>query len=187
MQWFANVKMSTKLFIGFGIMLVLIGTVIAISYRGITRIEENERGLFEQDYTTAMDTREVRLNQLMIRIDGLQMVLTKDQKKVEQLRQEGDGLVKDNEKLLARLIEREKNNPGLIDTLKEYEREFHAFADIRAKQVSRQSSKGASRRPSKLSRPSRWSGRRLFIISATNSIRPLQRKRRARWLRLRRS
>ncbi len=135
MQWFANVKMSTKLFIGFGIMLVLIGTVIAISYRGITRIEENERGLFEQDYTTAMDTREVRLNQLMIRIDGLQMVLTKDQKKVEQLRQEGDGLVKDNEKLLARLIEREKNNPGLIDTLKEYEREFHAFADIRAKQV----------------------------------------------------
>jgi methyl-accepting chemotaxis protein len=135
MQWFANVKMSTKLFIGFGIMLVLIGTVIATSYRGITRIEENERNLFEQNYATAMDIREARLNQQLIRIETLQMALTKDRRKLEQLRRKGDGLVKDNEKLVARIIEREKTTQDLIGTLKEYERELTVFAETRAKDV----------------------------------------------------
>lgn len=135
MKWFANAKTRTKLFLGFGIMLVLIGTVIGISYSGIARIRENEGTLFEKNYTTALDLDDVRLNQLMIRVDALEMALTKDEKNVEQLHQEGNGLVKDNEKLLAQLIERENDNPDLIDTLKEYQTEFLAYSDVREKQV----------------------------------------------------
>src|SRR5665647_405149 len=110
-------------------MLVLIGTVIAISYRGITRIQANERELFEKSFATARDIRQARLNQEQIRIGALQMVLTKDRQKLEQLRREGDGLVADNQKLLGPLIEREKNHQDMIGTLKEFERELTAFAE----------------------------------------------------------
>ena len=48
MKWFRDVRTSAKLFIGFGVMLVLLGVVTVLSYHGITRIQENERGLFER-------------------------------------------------------------------------------------------------------------------------------------------
>jgi len=135
MQWFANAKTRTKLLLGFGIMLILIGTVIAVSYRGITRIQENERVLFERHYSTAMDIRAARLNQREVRIAAFRMLHTKDPRMLQSLRLEGDELLKDNERLLAQLVEREKSDADLVGTLKEYERELSVFAENRANKV----------------------------------------------------
>jgi methyl-accepting chemotaxis protein len=135
MNFFTDFKTRTKLFLSFGVMLVLLGLVIAASYRALTQIQENERQLFEQQYASAMDIRAARLNQEQIRITALQMLHTKDQRKLEQLRQEGDGLARDTEKLLVGLVDRERNNSGLLPTLQEYQRELSTFAEVRARDV----------------------------------------------------
>jgi len=135
MQWFANAKMSTKLFIGFGIMLVLTGILVVISHRAITNIEETETGLLKDDIATEMDIKNAELNQKQMRLNNFQMLLSKDQQKKEQLRRDGDRLVKDNEQMVARLAEREKNSKDLIGALQEYERELTAFAEVRTREV----------------------------------------------------
>ena len=63
------------------------------------------------------------------------MLHTKDRRALEELRQQGDGLARDNETLLAGLVEREKDNPGLLASLQEYQRELAAFADARATDI----------------------------------------------------
>jgi len=135
MSWLNNVKTSMKLLLAFGVMLGVLGLVIAICYRGMTQVQESERDLFDRSYATAMDIRQVRTNQLQIRTDAFAMLHVKDQQKLDQLLQEGSERAKSNGELLDGLLEREKNNSAVIVDLKEYAGLLRTFADTRMNEV----------------------------------------------------
>ncbi len=135
MQWFYDLKTGTKLLIGFSFMLLLLGTVIFIAYRGIVLIAEDEKDIVEQHYASAMEVRELVINQKQIRSSALQMLITKDPQKLAALDQEGTKRVESNEKILTQLLEREKDNPGLSAMLKEYSGDLRAFNETRNKEV----------------------------------------------------
>jgi methyl-accepting chemotaxis protein len=135
MGWFKNLKTRSKLLLGFGLMLVLLGAVIAFAYRGIADIHQGQKELFENDYASAMDIRMANLNQRQIRSDAFAMLFAKDKPELERLYQEGNVLVKDNAAVTARLVEREKSHADFMIDLLEYEKLVTAFSETRNKDV----------------------------------------------------
>ena len=70
MKWFINLAMRTKLFLGFGLMVVLLALVTATAYRGITTIREDQSRLFEENLTRVFDIMDVQFNQAKIRLNA---------------------------------------------------------------------------------------------------------------------
>ena len=63
MQWFLNLTIRVKLFLGFGLMLVLLATVSVTAYRGIRAIQESQARLYQEDFADVVDLKDIRSNQ----------------------------------------------------------------------------------------------------------------------------
>ena len=75
MKWFLNLSTRAKLFLSLGIMNLLLAGVIVTAYTGITRIQESQRKLYEEEFKNTLDLKDVRSNQNGIRADLLAMML----------------------------------------------------------------------------------------------------------------
>src|SRR5262245_26343856 len=69
MKWLLDLSTRSKLFFGFGLMIVLIAVVVATAYRGISVLSETQRKLYEHEFADERDMREVRSQQLATRAD----------------------------------------------------------------------------------------------------------------------
>ena len=60
MKWFKNLKTVLKLFLGFGVMIVLLGLVIVMAYGTITAIRDSQQRLFNEEFVGVVDLVELR-------------------------------------------------------------------------------------------------------------------------------
>jgi methyl-accepting chemotaxis protein len=88
MSWFNNLTTRIKLFVGFGLVIILLGVVIGIAYLGITGISDSEQKLFEKDFAIVTNLLELRADINRQRADVEQMLLTDN--RLEQQRIEKD-------------------------------------------------------------------------------------------------
>ena len=55
MQWFLNLSTRGKLFLGFGLMILFLATIIATAYMATGAILQAQRDLYGRDFRIAME------------------------------------------------------------------------------------------------------------------------------------
>jgi methyl-accepting chemotaxis protein len=135
MKWFINLAMRTKLFLGFGLMVVLLALVTAVAYRGIKTIRENQKQLFEEDFAKVVDIMEVQFNQTKIRLNAATELLVTDRPAQESSLKDSDDRIKTVDGLMFDLAETEKNNAERLVKIKELDTLRKAFVETRNQQV----------------------------------------------------
>ena len=121
MKWFLNLSTRAKLFMSFGVMIVLIATVIFTAYAAITAMLASQKNLYSLDFTTAVDLKDIRSNQNAERANLLAMTLVANRSDRDKLVKDIEARSKENSERLARLVERGRSDPDLLSNLKEFE------------------------------------------------------------------
>ena len=135
MKWFLNLAARTKLFLGFGLMIALLATVVATSYRGIAALQESQQDLYENEFNNAVDLREMRANQNGVRTAILAMVVLPKRPEQENWHQEIKLRVKEIDAASQALRERNRNNPELVRRLEEFTSIRDSFQETRDAEV----------------------------------------------------
>jgi len=120
MNWFLDLTTRTKLFVSFGVMIVLLAVVMITAYRGITAIETSQKNLYAQEFANAVDLKDIRANQNGMRAALLTMMLVSQRSDQEALQQAIKQRVKEVDETLQRLRERARNDPELLRRLEEF-------------------------------------------------------------------
>src|SRR3989337_1297727 len=104
MKWFLNLSTRAKLFMSFGVMIVLIATVIFTAYAAITAMLASQKNLYSLDFTTAVDLKDIRSNQNAERANLLAMTLVANRSDRDKLVKDIEARSKENSERLARLV-----------------------------------------------------------------------------------
>ena len=134
MKWFIDLSMRSKLFISFGLMIVLLAVVVVMAYRELTSIQGLQKKIYEVEFANVADLKDVRFYQEKIRAASITMMIVKDRQRLEALKSLGDELAKKNEEIMRKLFEREKD-ANHITKLKEFDEIRKSFRETREKQV----------------------------------------------------
>jgi methyl-accepting chemotaxis protein len=135
MKWFLDLTARSKLFLSFGVMILFQMIVIVIAYTSITAIQDAQKRLYEKEFTTAVDLKEVRYNQMAMRASLLTMMLLADRTKQEALDQEIKERGKRNDKTMQRLLERGRDDAKRLAKLEEFETSRAAWQQARDAQL----------------------------------------------------
>ena len=135
MQTIFSPSMRSKLFAGFGLILILLAVVVLTAYRGISEVQEAQKRLLEGAIADKSDLREVRTNQIAIRADVASLFLSGDRSKQEELHAEIKARYGRNGELMRGVIERNKHNPVRLAKTKEFDAQRQAYRDVRESQV----------------------------------------------------
>jgi Four helix bundle sensory module for signal transduction len=127
MNWFLDLTTRTKLFLSFGVMIVLLAMVMITAYRGITAIETSQKNLYAQEFANAVDLKDIRANQNGMRAALLAMLLVPKRSDQEARHQETKDRAKENDETMQRLRERARNDPELLRRLEEFSTIRSAF------------------------------------------------------------
>ncbi len=63
MKWFIDLSTRGKLFVSFGLMIVLLAIVLVTAYRYLTQIQNSQRTIYEVEFANAADLKDVRFYQ----------------------------------------------------------------------------------------------------------------------------
>jgi methyl-accepting chemotaxis protein len=135
MKWFVDLPMGAKLFLGFGLMIVLLVLVTAIAYRGITTIQREQKNLFAGDFISVIDIKDVRFTQSKNRERTAIMLLVPDGATRQSLLKEIESSARNNDRLMQSLLERERNNPQRLSKLQELDSIRRSYRETREKEV----------------------------------------------------
>ena len=136
MNWFRDLKTGTKLLLGFGVMIVLLGVTVVTSYNTITALRDSQQELFERNFTSMVDMVELRADQNRQRAQILDMTLTTDRSRLDNIAQDIRSRVKEIDASLQRLSEYHKNNPGTLLRIEEMKSLLDAYRQTRDTQVA---------------------------------------------------
>src|SRR4030042_3948946 len=85
MKWFINLPVRAKLLLAFCVMIALLVLVSAIAYRGIATVRQNQKSLFEEDFTKVVGIMNVRFHQTKIRLNASTELIVTDRPTLEAL------------------------------------------------------------------------------------------------------
>ncbi len=110
MKWFIDLSTRGKLFVSFGLMIVLLAIILVTAYRYLTKIQSSQRTIYEVEFANAADLKDVRFYQESIRAASLTMMVLKDRQRLESLKNLGDEFTKKNDVIIRKLMDREKHD-----------------------------------------------------------------------------
>jgi methyl-accepting chemotaxis protein len=134
MKWFIDLSTRGKLFVSFGLMIVLLAIVFVTAYRDLTEIQRSQRTIYEVEFANVTDLTDVRFYQDRIRAASLTMMLLNDRQRLEPLKNSGDEYTRKNDEIMRKLLEREKDQKHLAK-LREFDEIRKAFKEMREKQI----------------------------------------------------
>ncbi|WAC04826.1 MAG: methyl-accepting chemotaxis protein [Methanoregula sp.] len=131
MKAFRDFPVKAKLFVSFGIMILLLVIVAATAYLSVAYIQENNKKIHDSDLANVIDVLEVRGYTSENRDEVLSMIVEKNKSAIEQKRQDiiqrkalVDGKMKD-------LLSRNANDPVLLPKLQSFNELRIEYADTR--------------------------------------------------------
>ncbi|OGA78204.1 MAG: hypothetical protein A3G27_11710 [Betaproteobacteria bacterium RIFCSPLOWO2_12_FULL_66_14] len=136
MKWFLNLTTRSKLFVGFGLMIVFLATVIVTAYLGISALQASQKSLYQADFANALDLMNLRSNQNGVRAAQLTMMVVSDRPDRERWRQDADDRRKEIETTMRSLLDRGRHDPSLLARLEELKAIQDAFEQTRATQLN---------------------------------------------------
>lgn len=134
MRWFLDLQTRNKLFLGFGVMVILLAIIAVTAYKGIKEIGKAQEALVA-DFHHVADLKDIRFHQARIRSDALTMLVVSDRSALEALRKDGDEYTRKNDALMRRSIAHGKSSSQHQAKLEEFDSLRKAFAETREKQV----------------------------------------------------
>jgi len=135
MNWFLNLATRYKLFLGFGLMILFLATVIMAAHTSITAIQDSQHSLFEVDFANAVDLLTFESNQNGVRASLLTMMALTKRTDQELWHQDVKDRAKANDVILQRLLERGRQDPQYLRRLEELQAVRNAFIQTRDAQV----------------------------------------------------
>ena len=128
MKWFVNLATRIKLFLSFGVMLLLLLVVITTASTGLTDFRQSQEELFRNDFLPAIELLQLRSNQNRVRAQILQMIMTKDRAKQQALERDIRERTKDIDDGFKIVSASLQNHPK---ELKQFEEIVSLVADYR--------------------------------------------------------
>jgi methyl-accepting chemotaxis protein len=135
MQWFLSLSTRSKLYIGFGLMILLLATVISTAYLATGAMLQAQRDLYDRDFQDAVDLMELRATQNGVRAALLTMMSLTRRSDQEASQQEIKERSAQMDILLQRVRDRNRNDPATLQKLQELEKTANDFAQTRDVQV----------------------------------------------------
>jgi methyl-accepting chemotaxis protein len=135
MKWFLDLKTRNKLFLGFGLMIAFLASVITTAYWGITSIQASQHSLYQLEFNNAVDLLNLRTNENGMRAALLNMMAVKSDQERQTWHQDIEQRSKEIDDTLRNLLDRNRQDPGLLDRLKEFSAIHQDFARTRDDQV----------------------------------------------------
>jgi len=136
MKWFLDFTTRGKLFAAFGLMIVLLASVIVIAYQGISGIQASQKMLYQENFANTTDFLNLRLNLNGVRAAQLTMMVLANQPDQERWRQDSNDRSKELEATLRALLERGRSDPRLFARIEELKVIHDAFEQTRATQIN---------------------------------------------------
>ena len=130
MKWFLDLSMRGKLFITFGLLIVLFAVFFVTTYKELTAIHRLQKKIYEVEFANAIALKDARFYQNKIRTDSITMLIEKNRQRLESLRNSGDEFTRKNDDMVRKLFELEKD-PKDIAKLKEFDEIRRAFRETR--------------------------------------------------------
>lgn len=101
MKWYTNMKISTKLIIGFIVISIITVAVGSYGMLNITKLNNTNNLIYERSNKTLINMEKVENNTLLIRLDVLNIIISKDHSKltsaknnIAKLREENNSYLK---------------------------------------------------------------------------------------------
>lgn len=135
MNWLTNKSTRTKLFMSFGVMLGFLLVVIAVAYSGVSSIQASQQNLYEDDFADVSDLQEMLANQGEVRGAILNMMLTGNRAEQDALHQLVGQIAKRNSEMMAKLIERNRDDPKALAQLQQLSALRGQFGKIRDQEI----------------------------------------------------
>lgn len=82
MKWYTNMKISTKLIIGFIVISIITVAVGSYGMLNITKLNNTNNLIYERSNKTLINMEKVENNTLLIRLDVLNIIISKNQSKL---------------------------------------------------------------------------------------------------------
>src|SRR5437016_910157 len=136
MKWFLSLSTGVKLLLGFGLLMILLATVIVTSYSAIRSMQESEKTLFEKDFATTVSLVEFRSDMNRQRSRMQEMMLTSKKTDQEALAREIRSRIKEIDEELQGLLDGFRNDPNSYSKLEELKTTFKAYQETRDIQMA---------------------------------------------------
>lgn len=121
MQWLLDRSTRAKLFLGFGLIILLLVAVIATAYTGITTLQAAQQRLYEKDFTIAVALKDIRANQNAINANVLLMLLETSPSSRERAQQDITERQQSNDEVMQPLLNQTAADPMLRAQLEEFD------------------------------------------------------------------
>jgi len=135
MNWFMNLAMRSKLLLSFGLIVLFLVGMEMNAYTAITNILASEKVIYEKEYATAIDLKDIRSNQNAIQADLVTMLLVTEPADRQVLEQDIKTRSQENTERLTASLDRNPDKPALLLKLKEFDTARTNWRDIRENQI----------------------------------------------------
>jgi methyl-accepting chemotaxis protein len=135
MKWFLDLRTRSKLFAGFGLMIVFLAAAIASAYLGISAIQESQKNLYEEDFANERDLLALRVNYNGMRVLMLEAQLLSKRAEQDPLLAEAAERSTRIDRIIRGLLERTKNDPDRLSRLEELKSVWQAFAQTKDAEI----------------------------------------------------
>ena len=136
MKWFLDRKTKTKLFFGFGLMVLLLLTVIATAYVGISNIGKSQAELFHKDFMVSTELIQIRSEQNRNRAQLLEMMMVKDRARQQALQRDVAERAKEVDEALGTISVALKDQPQELKKFEEMVSVRDAYVKTREEQIA---------------------------------------------------
>ncbi len=119
MKWFLDLTTRGKLFAGFGLMIVFLATVIATAYTGIASVQASQKRLYQQEFANVMDLLSLRADENDTRAAMLSLMSATTPTTQDAWRQDIKSRAREITDGIRRLLERNRNDPHLVERVRE--------------------------------------------------------------------
>lgn len=135
MKWLLNLPTRTKLFLGFGLMIVFLAAVVVTAYTSLAAIQESQKRIYSEDFANAVDLSLLRISQNGVRAALLTMMAVTKRSDQEAWHQDARDRAKVIDETVQRLLERNRNDSRVLRRLEELNAVRKAFSETRDTQL----------------------------------------------------
>ena len=130
-----RIAFKTRVTLGFVLIVLFLAIIVARAYFDISSIQVSQKNLYENVFTNAIDLKDIRSNQNAIRADVLSMMLLADPSEADRFEQDIQARERENRGRLALRLERNRDNPVILQKLNNFETLQTAFSEARIQQI----------------------------------------------------
>jgi hypothetical protein len=135
MRWFLDLSTRAKLFLAVGIMILSLGLVEWVSYRGLRTMQASEEELYEKQFQNVRDVRTVRARENAIRADLYEILADKNPSHQQALYKEINDNNQDSSDAVANLLSRNQDISPFSARLREFDTIRTQYHEVRDSQV----------------------------------------------------